>query len=290
MSGSTTAGICSASPVTDLVVHARDFLIRGLLAGLLAGLVAFGVAYAVGEPSVNAAIALESAGGGGHTHAEEPAPHDHGDGSAPHDHSEAPAQTEVPRSLQSTLGLLTGTLVAGVTLGGLAGMLSALALGRFGGLRERGTALAIAAVGFVALYVVPFVAYPPNPPAVGQGDTIGVRTGLFFTTMAISVVAAVTAVVVGRKLAARWGSWYAGLAAVGGYLAVAVVAVLLLPTFDEVPASFPASILYQFRTASFVTQLALWTVLGVSLAELLHRLRHRSTDLAAAKTPYATSA
>ena len=45
--------------------------------------------------------------------------------------------TEVPRSLQSTVGLLTGTVVAGVTLGGLVGVLSALALGRFGGLSVR---------------------------------------------------------------------------------------------------------------------------------------------------------
>ena len=36
-----------------------SFLVRGLLAGLLAGFVAFGVAYAVGEPPIDAAIALE---------------------------------------------------------------------------------------------------------------------------------------------------------------------------------------------------------------------------------------
>ena len=41
------------------MTSARDFLIRGLLAGLFAGLVAFGVAYVVGEPSVDAAIAIE---------------------------------------------------------------------------------------------------------------------------------------------------------------------------------------------------------------------------------------
>ena len=34
--------------------------------------------------------------------------------------------------------------------------------------------------------------------------------------------------------------------------------------------------LYSFRTGSFFTQLALWAVLGVVLAELAHRLVHRS--------------
>ncbi|HEY5821261.1 MAG TPA: CbtA family protein [Propionibacteriaceae bacterium] len=265
------------------MVSARNFLIRGLLAGLFAGIVAFGVAYVVGEPSINAAIAIEEAGSAapaeeaGHTHADETTEHSHSDG----------GETVVPRSLQSTLGLLTATAVAGVTLGGLAGVLSALALGRFGGLGARATTLAVAGIGFVTLYLMPFVAYPPNPPAVGQSDTIALRSGLYFTMLAISVIAAVTAVVVGRKLARTWSAWSAGLAAVGGYLVVTLVAIALLPTYNEVPAGFPATVLYEFRAASLVTQFALWGVLGVTLAELVHRLTRRNTGLAEAKVSYA---
>ena len=144
---------------------ARAFLIRGLLVGLFAGIVAFGVAYAVGEPSVNAAIAVEESGAAAHTHPGEEA----------HAHADEATETEVPRSLQSTLGLLTGTAVAGVTLGGLVGVLSALALGRFGRLGVRATTVLVAGLGFVSVYLLPFVAYPPNPPAVGQPDTIGQR-------------------------------------------------------------------------------------------------------------------
>jgi predicted cobalt transporter CbtA len=182
----------------------------------------------------------------------------------------------VPRSLQATLGLLTATAVAGTTLGGLVGVLSALALGRFGGLGVRGTSLLIAAIGFVSLYAVPFVAYPPNPPAVGHAETIGTRTALYFATVAISVIAALTAVLVGRRLAAQVGSWSAALTGVAGYLLVCGVAIGLLPRFEEVPTDFPATILYDFRTGSFGTQLAMWAVLGVVLAELAHRLVHRS--------------
>ncbi|HKN44936.1 MAG TPA: CbtA family protein, partial [Propionibacteriaceae bacterium] len=54
------------------MTSARNFLVRGLLAGLFAGLVAFGVAYTVGEPSVNASIAIEESGGSGHDHGDEP--------------------------------------------------------------------------------------------------------------------------------------------------------------------------------------------------------------------------
>ena len=250
------------------MVPARDFLIRGLLVGLLAGLAAFGVAYAVGEPAVSAAIALEEAGPAGHTSAEDTAPgHSH----------EAAGATEVPRSLQSTLGLATGTLVAGATLGGLLAVLSALALGRFGSLGPRATTLLLTGVGFVAVGVLPFLAYPPNPPAVSSGETIGYRTTLYFLTVAISVISAVTAVIVARKLTGTWGPWYTTLAATAGYLAVTLTAVALLPTFNEVPADFPATVLYEFRLGSFATQLTLWSVLGVALAESVHRLTARRT-------------
>jgi len=232
------------------MTSARDFLIRGLLAGLFAGLVAFGVAYVVGEPSVDAAIAIEeSAHGGGEL---------------------------VPRSLQSTVGLLTGTAVAGVTLGGLVGVLSALALGRLGSLGVRGVSLSLASMGFVSVSLLPFVAYPPNPPAVGHPETIGTRTELYFILVAISIIAAVTAVVVGRRLAARWGAWYATLSAIAGYLLVTLTAIALLPSYSEVPADFPATVLYEFRVASLVTQLALWATLGVTLGELLYRLQRRT--------------
>ncbi len=244
------------------MITTRSFLVRGLLAGLLAGIVAFGVAYAVGEPPIDAAIALE-----------ESAAHEHEDEATP---TEEEAGTEVPRSLQATVGLLTATTVAGTTLGGLVGVLSALALGRFGGLGPRGSTLLVAGIGFVSLSAVPFIAYPPNPPAVGSGESIGLRTALYGTMVAISVVAAVTAVLLGRRLAARWGSWYATLAVIAGYLLVCLAAIALLPSYNEVPDEFPATVLYSFRMASFVTQLALWAVLGVGLAELVHRLVRRT--------------
>jgi predicted cobalt transporter CbtA len=233
------------------MTSARDFLVRGLLAGLFAGLVAFGVAYVAGEPSVNSAIAIEeSAHGGG--------------------------DEMVPRSLQSTVGLLTATAVAGVTLGGLVGVLSALALGRLGHLGVRGVSLSLASIGFVSVSLLPFVAYPPNPPAVGHPETIGMRTELYFIMVAISVIAAVTAVLVGRKLATRWGGWYATLSCIVGYLLVTLTAIALLPSSSEVPADFPAAVLYEFRGASLVTQFALWATLGITLGELLYRLQRRT--------------
>lgn len=44
-----------------LVDNFTKLLIRGLLAGLIAGILAGGVAFVLGEPHVNAAIAIEEA-------------------------------------------------------------------------------------------------------------------------------------------------------------------------------------------------------------------------------------
>jgi predicted cobalt transporter CbtA len=204
-----------------------------------------------GEPSVNSAIAIEESSHGG-------------------------GDEMVPRSLQSTAGLLTATAVAGVTLGGLVGVLSALALGRLGRLGVRGVSLSLASIGFASISLLPFVAYPPNPPAVGHPETIGTRTELYVIMIAISIIATVTAVLVGRKLATRWGAWYASLSVIVGYLLVTLTAIALLPSYSEVPADFPATVLYEFRVASLVTQFALWATLGVALGELLYRLQRRS--------------
>ena len=249
------------------MTSARNFLIRGLLAGLVAGLVAFGVAYVVGESSVNASIAIEESGAASH-------------------HSGAEL---VPRSLQSTAGLLTGTVTAGVALGGLVGVITALALGRLGRLGVRGVSLSVAAMGFVSVSLVPFLTYPPNPPAVGHGETIGLRTALYFILVAISIITAVTAALIGRKLADRWDAWHATLVAIAGYLLVIVAMTALLPTYNEVPADFPASVLYEFRMASLITQLALWGTIGVILGELLYRLQ-RDAERDAIERDYAEQA
>ena len=246
------------------MINARDLLVRGLLAGLLAGIATFFVAYVVGEPSIGAAISVEEAGGA--------ADHDHGTATATEDHDHG---TVVPRSLQSTTGLATGTIVAGLTLGGLISVVSALALGRFGRLGPRSTVLLVTGLGLLATYVVPYLAYPPNPPAVGQGDTIGYRTALYFILVAVSLIVGVTAVVVARRLAVRWGAWYATLACAAAYAVIMLVAVAIMPTYDEVPADFPATVLYEFRRASMITQLALWGFVGLATAEVAHRLAVR---------------
>jgi hypothetical protein len=208
-------------------------LVRGMIAGLVAGLAAAVFAWFTGEPSVNAAIGLEEAGA-----------HDHG------------TVELVSRGVQSTVGLGIAVVLVGVALGGIVALVFAFCYGRVGRGGVRATALGVAVAGWVCVGLVPFLKYPANPPGVGAESTISDRSGLYFTYLLCSVVLAVAA-------AYAWRRSGSALLAGGGYVVAVAVVAWLLPAVNEVPRTFPADVLWDFRIASMALQLVLWTGIGV---------------------------
>jgi len=110
---------------------------------------------------------------------------------------------------------------------------------------------------------VPQLKYPANPPAVGDADTIGIRTGMFWLMILGSFVAALLATFIQRGLSRIYGTWNATLVAGAAFVVVVTVVMLLLPTIDEVGADFPAAVLWQFRIASLGTQAVMWATIGI---------------------------
>ena len=229
----------------------RALLIRGMLAGALAGLFAFGFAWIFGEPQVNLAISFEQ-----HMHAAA---------------GEAPEPELVSRAVQSTVGLLTGILVYGCALGGIFSLVFAYAYGRVARLSARATAAILTALGFSSLILVPQIKYPANPPSIGLPETIAARTVLYFTMIALSVIAAVAATSTARQLAGRIGGWNSAMAGSAAYLVVVTAAMLILPPVNEVPADFSASTLWNFRLASLGIEAVLWVALGLIFGALAER-------------------
>jgi hypothetical protein len=253
------------------VLSARAFLVRGLVVGLLAGFAAFLVAHQVGEPHVERAIALEEAGAAeapAHSEDESGATHSHGD--------EEDGGIEVSRSNQRTWGLATGTLTVGIAFGGLVALVSAAVVGRLGRLSPGQSTAVVAAVGFVAVALVPFLKYPANPPAVGSGDTIGDRTGSYFAFLLISLLVAIAMVALAARVWDKLGAFEAVAGAAVAYVVVMAVVGNLMPTVNEV-GDFPADELWFFRRASLLTLTSMWGVLGIGLTGLVGRLgeRHR---------------
>jgi hypothetical protein len=226
----------------------RNLLVRGMLAGLAAGLLAFGLAYLIGEPNVDAAISYEES----HSHEHE--------------------MEIVSRALQSTAGLATAVLVFGTAVGGIAALAFCFALGRIGRFSPRATAALLAGAAFATVYLVPSLKYPANPPAVGNPDTIGKRTTLYFLMIALTVLLAIGATILGRRLAGRLGNWNATVAALTAFIAVITVAMVFLPAVNEVPDGFPATTLWQFRLSSLGIQALLWSSFGVIFGTLAERV------------------
>lgn len=223
-------------------------LFRGMLCGVLAGVIATLFAWLFGEPSIDWAIAFE-------------------------EHSarmsgEAGGVEVVSRAVQSTVGLFAGVTVIGAALGGLFGIAYAFALGRLGRISPATTAILLALAGFLVLALVPQLKYPANPPAVGHADTIGARTGLYFSLLGLSLFASALALAFGRAVSARHGG-RAGVVAGIGFYAVAVgVVMLAMPTVNEVPDGFSDAVLVRFRLASLGTSGVLWLTLGATFAWL----------------------
>lgn len=245
----------------------RALLLRGLLAGLCAGVLAAGFAYAVAEPQVERAIAVEH--------------------ELAHSTGEPHEEELVSRDVQSTVGLLLGSSIYGVAVGGLFALAFAVVYGRFGRASPSLTSAWLAAAAFVAVSLVPFLKYPANPPGVGDERTIGTRTELYLVLIAISILAALVALGLYRHLRARWSPTAAALGAVVAYAVLVVAAAVALPGVDEVPASFPASLLWSFRLASLGTQLVLWATLGFGFAVAAQRFMnaYRPSGLDAASMP-----
>ena len=274
----------------------RTFLVRGMLVGLVAGLLAFCVGKLLGEPQVDRAIAFEEQHAGGHSHdmamggSQDVAAGGSQDtatgGSQEMAMAGAPAEEElVSRGVQSTIGLFTGVVVFGTALGGLFALVFAFAHGRLGQFGPQALAALLAAAGFLAVVLVPAIKYPPNPPSVGAAETIVYRTELYFLMLLMSVAALVLAVSIGRQLAGRYGAWNSTLAGAAVFLVIIVVAQLLLPPVNEVPAQFPADVLWSFRVTSLAMQVVLWTTIGLGFGMLTERDLMASRRLAGPGRP-----
>ncbi|MEU1948620.1 CbtA family protein, partial [Streptomyces sp. NPDC020125] len=156
--------------------------------------------------------------------------------------------------------------------GGIAALAYCVALGRVGRFTPRATALLLSGCALLAVYVVPFLKYPANPPAVGNADTIGKRTALYFLMMVLSVLLAVGATIAGKRLVPRLGTWYATVVAVASFAVVIGLAFAFLPVVNEVPGDFPATVLWRFRLSALAMQVILWGGFGLLFGELAERL------------------
>lgn len=274
-----TPAICSASPATEPADHAnhmeKSIIWRGILAGALAGVLGFVWSKIFIEPIVGRAIEFEDGTAAAHAGMEMSAGHGHG-------HEEGGEL--FTRAVQSNIGMGLGVLAFSVALGALFAVVFCVAYSRIGAVSARKLAALVAAAMLVALWVVPALKYPPNPPATSLEETIKQRALLYLLMVALSALLMVAAVYLAFQLTPKLGAWNATLTGAAAYIVAVTIVMLALPTIDETPGpmvddagaivfpGFPAADLYEFRLYSLGTQVVIWATIGLVGGAMLSRL------------------
>ncbi|WP_328361736.1 CbtA family protein [Mycobacterium sp. NBC_00419] len=253
----------------------KKIIWRGILAGAAAGVFAFIWSKIFIEPIVGRAIDFEDGTSAAHEAMEMADGHGHGHGGG----------VELfTRTVQSNIGMGLGVFAFSVALGALFAVVFCVAYSRIDHVSARKLAVIVAAAMLLALWVVPALKYPPNPPATSLEETIKQRALLYLLMVALSALLMVAAVYLAFQLHPKLGTWNATLAAGGAYIVAVVVVMLILPTINETPGpivndagmivfpGFPAADLYEFRLYALGTQVIVWTTIGLLGASMFSRL------------------
>jgi hypothetical protein len=210
----------------------RRLLKEGVLAGVAGGAALALVLRLIGEGPIGRAIALE---GGGHD--------------------------ELFGRGTQQLGGMLAALIYGAALGAVFTLAYALVRHRLQATDDWRASVALAAAGFAGIFLLPFLKYPANPPAVGDPDTIGRRTALYLVAVAWSLVATWAGWRAWRALATK-GVAVAAPAAVAVWIGLATIGLVALPANTD-PVNAPATLIWQFRLATVAGAAAFWSVVGM---------------------------
>lgn len=229
------------------------YLKSGALAGLAGGGALAVVLRLVGEGPIGQAVAIEHAR-----------------------HRGAPMAEMFSRGTQR-IGGMAGALVYGLALGAVFGIVFAALRHRLPGRDDWYRAVSFGGIACVTIFLVPFLKYPANPPAVGDPETIGRRTALYVVMVVWSLVATFAAARANRWLRTRAVPDRRRLPAVAGvHVALVAIAFVVLPGNPDAITA-PATLVWHFRMASLAGSAALWATMGTVFGWL--RIRDRDRGL-----------
>ncbi|HKI38977.1 MAG TPA: CbtA family protein [Mycobacterium sp.] len=227
---------------------------RGALAGLIAGVLGLVFARIWAEPVIAKSIDYES----GRTAVL----------AALNTAAGRPVAPEGPeifsRTMQSTVGLTTGIIVFSVAMGALVAVAYLVLHGRFA-VRPQTLAWLICGFGFLGVFLLPFVKYPANPPAIGHTFTIVTRGQLYLTMVAASLILLGLAVFVARQMSARFGLYKSVLIAAVGFLILYGVLLAVLPSLGELSANAAHADQFGFAPAATETPQPITNILSTPL-------------------------
>lgn len=223
------------------LIRAGPFILLVLAAGASAGMVHATANFILVEPHIDTAVEIESV------------------------NLEEPVDLEF-RDLQKAGGIL-GATILGVSTAALFGIVYILSRGALPGDREWKKMFILAGIMWLVIFMVPFLKYPGDPPAVGDPETIQERTALYAGFIVISGSAAV----VFYKMSKQWHG-FQKIGAALGYCVVMIAVAYVMPAAPDVE-SFPTDVLFAFRASSVVAVATYWIALPLLMGIFWTRLK-----------------
>lgn len=178
------------------------------------------------------------------------------------DNAEFRAAHEDTRMMQKS-GMIVGSVVLGISFGALFGLVYSIMYNVLPGRNSLQKSVILSGVMWAALYISAFFKYPPNPPAVGDPDTLLLRTGLLF---ALVIMLGLGTIGFHRLYLMFQSRRYLILS---GYVAFVVAVMVLMPQSPDAPADLPNIDWYRAMTA--VSATAFWITIGIMLGSLWDR-------------------
>ena len=227
---------------------------RGVLAGFIAGVVGFVFARIFAEPLINKAIDYESGR--------------HDVLTALNQAAGRPVAPDGPeifsRTIQSTIGMFSGIVAFSTAMGALLAVAYLVLHGRFT-VRPQTLVWQIAAFGFLGVYLLPFVKYPANPPAIGHSFTITTRGHLYLAMVLVSLVLLGLTVFLTRRLLPRFGLYRSILLSGLAFFVVYGVIIGVLPSLGHLAANKAHADQFGYNYAATETPQPITNILSTPL-------------------------
>ena len=230
------------------------FIFVSLLSGVIAGVILAGVNYFVAEPFIDQAIGIEV------------------------DNSIASGEVVDFDELSTyRVWQKEGTFAAGAflgfTYGAILGIVYVISRKYLPSSDDRKKALILAAIMCLSLYIVPFIKYPANPPAVGDPETIGLRDSLYTSyQLASGLIALGVSILVYKLRKISYIKYVIPIIYLG---LVAFIYAVFPANPDEITA--PMDLVNAFRAVTFGTMVMFYLVLGAIFGIMWNKFKPHET-------------
>src|ERR687891_2449141 len=241
-------------------MKAITFIAITLLAGAIAGTILGAINQVAVEPYIEHAIELEMRN------------------TAQSGQVIDPAEFAAYRFWQKGGEIIAGTIL-GLSIGSLYGIVFAYTRGSISGTNNKKKALIVASIMWFVLFLMPALKYPPNPPAVGNPETIYYRQSLYVAFLAISGFSALGLAFLYRKMMVASLNKTKKKAVIiipSAYAAIMAGAYLAMPANPD-PINAPIDLVIGFRITSGITISMFWALLGVIFAAFWDKLNPDET-------------